>query len=353
MHKLSLSLLGALALSFTTTLPAQDALFGGFVEGADFFMYVDADTISQAPIVKKMKDMRSPEQIAEEKASSTKFQEITGLGENDLDTVAFSADLDTVDFENPEKTDFNAVSGIMAMAIKKSITLQQLEAGAKAMMEQHDSADEAKLAIETREGIEFLSIKPTTPEADGPQEVLIGLSEDGKTVLVSFNMKSLANGLGRIQSKKAAQPSADMATAIRAMQKEQLRTAFIFPKFVTDQIAEQAQANPMGAMFTSMKGMLFSATATDSLAFGIKMDMGNPQSAAQLSAMAQQMMPMGIAQAGAMLPPDTAKILQKIKVGADQNFFSIDLDLTEADMKSIGNAAMMMMGGMMMQGMGQ
>jgi len=333
--------LGVAAFTLASILPAQQqALLGGFVDGADFFIYMDSDQMNKAPVVKTMQEMQAGNPLADQQELVKKFEKATGLAEDDMDSLVFSMDFDAIDMNDPDKTDFDTLPAAMAVSLKKAITLDQLQAGIQMLAEEHGGADEVVMQKETRNGVALLSVKPKNPEDNGPTEILASLSPDGKTVLAGFNLASIQKGVERMQAGQPAQPSPGMAGALRAMNKKQMRIAFLLTQPMKDQIAAQAQGggNPMGAMFATVQGITFSAHATQTLDLDIRLDMGNPNSANQLSMMAQQMMPMMMMQASQMAP-GAQGILQKLKIAPDQNYISATLSLTEDDLKAMQEAA--------------
>ncbi len=351
MHSSFFRILAAALFSLAGILSAQQqALLGGFVDGADFFVYMDSDQMNQAPVVKAMQDMQAGNPIAGQQELVKKFEQATGLAEDDMDSMVFSMDFDAINMDKPEETDFNTLPAAMAVSLKKAITLEQLQAGIQMLAEEHDGADEILMQKETRNGVELLSVKPKNPEEEGPSEILASLSPDGKTVLATFNLTSLEKAAARMKAGQPAQPTKAMAGALRAMNKKQMRIAFLLTQSMKDQIAAQAQGggNPMGAMFSTIQGVMFSAHATKTLDMDLRLDMGNAESANNLSMMATNMLPMVMMQAGQMAP-GAQGIMQKLKIAPDQNYISATLSLTEEDMKAMQDAAADPMGGMPME----
>lgn len=344
-------LLGVAAIGLASFVSAQQqALLGGFVDGADFFMYMDSDQMNKSPIIKTMQEMQAENPIAEQQELVKKFEAATGLSEDDMDGLVFSMDFDAIDMNKPEDTDFNTLPAAMAVSLKKGMTLEQLEAGIKMLAEEHGGEDSFTMQKETRNGLPLLSVKPKEVEEDAPSEFLVAMAEDGKTILAGFNVMSLEKAVARIKSGKPAPANPGMADALRTMNKKQVRIAFLLTDDMKKQLAAQAQGggNPMGMMFSTVQGMIFSAHGTETLDLDLSIDMGNAESANQVSMMAQQMLPMVMMQASQMAP-GAQGIMQKLKIGPEKNYISAKISLTEADLKAMGEAAAPMGGGMPME----
>lgn len=347
MRKSILSFAGALALAASFTAHASDTLRGGFVPGADMMFYLEAATFANAPIVEKIQAMNPDHDATAQEEMAEKFEAATGLAEEDMRDVALTLDLGGIDFDNPDPDQFDTVSAVMAMGLNKSITLDQVVAGIELLAAENGGADEIDLAKENREGTDLIVVTPTTAQ-DGPKEILAGLSQDGKTVLVTFNLAALTSGLDRITEQKIAKPGPEMEGALRELKGQPFRVAFVLPEDLKQEIAVGAQANPMTASLASLQAVLFGAKAGDDLELNLKLDMGNNQAATQATAMVQGMLPMAAMQLEAMLP-QAANAAQKIKVAAEGNYVSAGIRLTAEDLEGgAGGGAGGPNGGMMM-----
>lgn len=346
MRKSLLLSLAALTFAATPSAFANNTLFGGFVPGADMLFYMDAATFSQAPIIEKIQAMNPDHDAAEQKEMAAKFEAATGLTEEDMTDVAFTMDLENIDFNNQDPSQFEKMPAVMAVGLKKAISRDQLMAGIRLIADQQGNADEMNLAKESRGGTDLVVITPATQQ-DGPKEILAGLSPDGKTVLVAFNQNSLSQAVSRIGQKTLSPPGQEMAGALRALKGKPFRLAFVFPDALKQQIAAGAQGNPMMASMASMQAVLIGASANETLNLNLKLDMANAQAATQATQMARGMLPMMAMQLGA-LSPQAAGAAQKLNVATEGNYVSVSLTLTEQDLEGGGADRAPAGGGMMM-----
>lgn len=344
MTKTISTFLVALTLAIPSTLFANDTLRGGFVPGADMMFYMEAASFANAPIVKKIQAMSPEYDEAENKEMEEKFKAATGLAQEDMRDVALTVDIDDMDFNNPDPSSFDTLPAVMSVGLNKSVTLDQVIAGIRLMAEENGAPDEFQMEKATREGAEVVVVNPAAP-GDGPKEILAGLSGDGKTLLVTFNMASMKSGLDRIGEQKLAKPGPEMSGALRELKGQPFRMAFVLPNEMRQMVAAGVQANPATASLAGMRAVLFGAKAGDTLDLNLKLDLGNNQAATQATAMAQGMLPAAAMQMSAMVP-QAANAAQKIKVAAEGNYVSASIQLTEEDLEAAaaggGGGGMMM-----------
>lgn len=338
--KKSLTLIFLALFSLTaSSVYAQSALRGGFVENADVFVYVDMAKMNQSAFSKAVEAQQPAEMTAEAEEKQAAFTAATGLTEDDVLTLAFSMDIDNIDFEAADPDELENAQAVVALELAKAITLEQAKAGLETMSGEGEI--EATMTIGTVDGIEVISLESTT--ADGPDKAFGTLSPDGKTFMMAFNTASLKDALTRIAESKTAAPTADMAAAMQAMGNRQARMVLVLPPAAREKIQtgiqEAAAADPQAAMmmpFSTVKSLLISANTGDALDFYLSLDLGNPGNAQQATGMAQGLLPM----AAMFLGPQANQFTQKIKLAAQDSVMTMSMQITAEDIKQITEATM-------------
>ncbi|MDF3130181.1 hypothetical protein P0Y35_13320 [Kiritimatiellaeota bacterium B1221] len=334
------SLLALFLTSFCLTsfsVYAQSALRGGFVENADVFVYVDIAKMNESPFSKAIEAQQSPEEkaLADEKTAA--FTAATGLTEDDVRSMAFSMDIDNIDFEAADPDELEDAQAVVAIELAKPITLEQAKAGLESM---GDEEIDAKITITQEDGLDVIKLESNNTE-DGPDKAYGTLSPDGKTFLMAFNTLSLKDSLSRITEGKTAAPTADMAAAMQAMGNRQARIVLVLPAAARQKIQEGIQATAaqggMGAMimpFSTAKSLLISADTAESLDFYLSLDLGNAGNAQQATGMVQSMLPMLMMSLG----PQAAELSQKIKIAAQDSVVTLSVNMTPEDIKKMTDA---------------
>jgi hypothetical protein len=346
----SLVLAAALSAAPVFAQAPQTALQGGFVDGADVMLFANAQQINASAFSKAMKAQQLPEIAEQQKIAQEKFTAATGLGENDLIAMVMSMDIDGINLEEPDPAQMEKIPAVLAVQLAKSVTLEQVAAGIKVMLE--EQAGELNITPATIDGLNLLVIKPAdAADAEGgPSQAFCGLSADGKTVLMALNSASIQAGVGRIASAKVSPATADMALAMKTMGNKPMRMAVVFPAKVREMIAqgiqEGAAAGGMGAMmmpFATTRSLLVSADVKNTFYLSLQLDLGNPENAQQAANMMQGMIPMMMMGMGQQLGPKAMEISQKLKIAAEGGVAGLSISLTAEDLKPDPNAAPGMM----------
>lgn len=320
------------------SLHAQNSLRGGFVENADVFVYVDIAKMNQSPFSKAVEAQQSAEDkaLADEKAAA--FTAATGLTEEDVLSLAFSMDIDNIDFEAADPSVLEEAQAVVAIELAKSITLEQAKAGLESMGEEDIDAE---ITITNEDGLDVIKLESNNDE-DGPDKAYGTLSQDGKTLMVAFNTLSLKDALSRISEGKTAAPTADMAAAMQAMGNRQARIVLVLPAVARQKIQEGVQAAAaqpgMGAMmmpFATAKSLLISADTAEFLDFYLSLDLGNAGNAQQATGMVQGMLPMMMMSLG----PQAAELAQKIKIASQDSVVTLSVQVSADDIKKMTDAA--------------
>ncbi|MEX2607744.1 MAG: hypothetical protein WD708_10395 [Kiritimatiellia bacterium] len=330
-------LLGSALLTFNAGF-AQSALRASFVEGADVMFYLDGQTLNTSGFSQAVQAQRPPEETAEKDAKAAQLKAATGLGEEDVLVLAFSMDLDGIDFQAQDPEQLENAKAVLAVDLNKAVTLDQVKAGLEVMAE--DADQKPTITKGNQDGLDVLILGSAAKQDKGPDQAFATLSPDGKTVLLSFNTASLKDGLSRIDAGKMAAPSDDMAAAIQSIGDRHLRMALVLPMAARKKIQEGVQAaaaqGGMGGMmapFATTKSLLISANSTENLDLSLSLDLGNPGNATQAAGMMQGMLPMLMMGMQQQLGPQAMTLSQKIKIAPRENAVTINVNLTPEDVK--------------------
>lgn len=326
--------LAATLLTAVPQLHADPALRAGVVEGADMVVAARLSAMSQSAFARNIRAQESEEDKAERLAAQAKIQELTGLGEDDVDAFILSIDLSQITPDmNPAA--LNTLQAIAAIQLKKSITLDQLQQGVAWMQEENDV--KSVIARATVGGQEVLKLTPGPGETwDGPQQLFAGLANEGRTVLMAINEPSLTAAMQRAAGGAAQQPSPELAAAMRGLANQQLQVALVLPAEMQAQIQQQvnmmAAIDPMMGMFATpfagIKSLVFGATAAEDLNLRLALDLGNEMAATQLAGMFTNM-------AGAL--PGVGPMARKMTAAADGGVLRIQGAVTNEDLKPMMN----------------
>jgi hypothetical protein len=291
MTTLKQTLLLASALLTFNAGYAQSALRASFVEGADVMFYLDGKTLNSSAFSQAVQAQRPPEETAEKEAKAAQLKEATGLDEEDVLILAFSMDLDGIDFQANDPQQLENAKAVLAVELDKAVTLDQVKAGLEVMAE--DSDQKPTITKGSQDGLDVLILGSPAKQEQGPDQAYATLSPDGKTVLLSFNTASLKDGLARIDAGEMAAPSEDMATAIQSMGNRHVRMVLVLPMEARKKLQEGVQA---AAAQGGMGGMM---------AMGMQQQLG----------------------------PQAMTLSQKIKIAPKENEVTIKVNLTPEDLK--------------------
>lgn len=332
------TILSIATFAFVGSTHAQTALHAGFVENADVFVYMDISEMNDSAFSKAVEEQQSPEAKALAEEKTEKFTAATGLDEDDVISMAFSMDIDDIDFQAQDPAELENAQAVLAIELAKSITLEQAKAGLENMGD--ESEMKADITIETVDGMEVLKLESTESE-QGPDSAYGTLSPDGKTFLMAFNTLSLTDGLSRIAAGSMADPTPDMTTAMKSIGDRHMRMVLVLPPAARQKISEGIQATAaqggMGAMlapFGSAKSLLISANTTDNLEFFLSLDLANAGNATQAAGMVQSMLPMMMMSMG----PQAMELSQKIKIVPEESNVTMSVTMSPADIQKISEA---------------
>lgn len=330
-------LLGTALLTFNAGY-AQSALRASFVEGADVMFYLDGKTVNSSAFSQAVQSQQSPADTAAKEAKAAQLKEATGLEEDDVLILAFSMNLDGIDFQAQDPEQLGNAKAVLAVDLAKAITLEQVKAGLEVMAE--DAAQKPTITIGNQDGLDVLILGSAEDQDQGPDQAFATLSPNGKTVLLAFNTASLKDGLARIDAGEMAAPSDDMAAAIQSIGDRHVRMALVLPMEARQKIQQGVQAaaaqGGMGGMmapFATTQSLLISANTTENLDLALSLDLGNPGNATQAAGMMQGMLPMMMMGMQQQLGPQAMALSQKIKIAPKETAVTISVNLAPEDLQ--------------------
>ncbi len=313
---------------------AQTVMHAGVVDGADLLVAGRVSNFNQSAFAKAMKEQQPEEMKALTREKQAKFTAATGLEEEDLETMIASVKISDLDLENMGPDQADKVQAVLALQLKKAITLDQLEAGMKVMQE--DAPGASTLSRATLGGTDVVEIKPTNDMGTG--SFYAGLSPDGQTVIVTMNEGSMTSALERVAAGRGGAPNPAMGQAMQALANQQLQLALVLPDNVKQgmRAAMQGGGNmgPMGA-FMNTQSLLLGATADEKLDLKLMLDVGDAAAAQMLGQNAPMMM---------MMVPGAAQMGEKLKFGSEGNVFQLNVSLSPEDMQPDLNGMQQMQG---------
>ena len=333
MKTLTQVLLVAASTYAIATAQPKTALQGGFVESADVLVYMDMAKMNDSAFSKAMEAQMPAEEKAKQEAQQKAFTEATGLTEEDFGAMVFSADLAGIDFQAAEPPDISKLPLSACLELKKSVTLDQINAAIDAMKEEQGT--EFKVEKTTIDGIELLNLM--APEGEETlKNVYVTTSKNGKAVLAAVSVDALKDSLGRIAAGKVAPPTKDMATAMNSMGDNPFRMALVLTEqaraSLKDGVQKAAAQGGMAAIlmpFAEIKSVLISANTQENMDLAISLDVGNENNAVEASGWLHMMM-VGM---GQQLAPQAMEIGQRLKIGTDKSVVSMNLTLTAEDLE--------------------
>ena len=312
------------------------AMQAAIVPDADMIVRIDVEAAKAAPITQHIKaaqdDALRPEDA---KARYEQFHTLTGLSEDDVRAVVFSADADRLAFDRGMTPDqFSQINAVGAIEFAKPVDLDKLAAGLRLMLEEEPSASLSKVRLRDTDVLVI-----TDPDA-GVSKVYLAPSGDPQTLFLAFNESSLEAAFQRQRQGDAPAIPATLQTVVSA--DAQTSFALIAPESMRQAIQAQlsaAQNNSQAAMmagfitpFKDLRSIAVSVRLDTDMRFDIACDLGQEQAAAQVSSMLQTMVvPMlsGMMAQSSGQPP--AAISEKIKVSVEGAILRVALRFTGQD----------------------
>ena len=315
---------------------AGRAAQAAIVPDADLIIRVNVEAAKAAPITKHIQaaqdDAWQPEDA---KARYEQFRALTGLSEDDVRAVVFSADTDRLAFERgmtPEQ--FSQLNAVAAIDFAKPVDLDKLAAGVRLLLNEEPSASLAKTQLN---GADVLVI---TDQGASVSKIYLAMSSDPQTLFLTFNESSLDAAFQRQRQGNTATVPATLQAVVS--DDAQTSFAFVAPESMRQTIQAQlnaAQNDPQAAMtagfitpFKDLRSVAVSVRLDADMRFDIACDLGQAQAATQLASMLQAMViPMlSSMMAQSSGQPPTA-ISEKIQVSVEGSILRIALRFTDQD----------------------
>ena len=319
---------------------AGHAAQAAIVPDADLIIRVNLEAAKAAPITKHIKaaqdDALQPEDA---KARYEQFRALTGLSEDDVRAVVFSADTDRLAFEQgmtPEQ--FSRLNAVAAIDFAKPVDLDKLAAGVKLLLnEEPNEEPSASLAKMQLHDTDVLVI---TDQGASVSKVYLAMSSDPQTLFLTFNEASLGAAFQRQRQGNTATVPETLQAVVSG--DAQTSFAFVAPESMRQAIQAQlkaAQNDPQAAMtsgfitpFKDLRSVAVSLRLDTDMRFDIACDLGQAPAATQVAAMLQGMViPMlssMMAQSSGQ-PPTT--LSEKIQVSVEGSILRIALRFTDQD----------------------
>jgi hypothetical protein len=253
-------------------------------------------------------------------------------------------DLDGIDFEAQDPAELETAQALMAIETLKPLTLEQIET-AFTKASEASSGPAPELVLTEADGIPVLEVTGTqTP--GGVDKAYVTVSDDGKTVLWSFNVASLKSGLARLVTGTPAAMSEEMKMAARSYEDREIFMAVILPASVRAMIQQGVQGagaqGGMGAMFmpfATMSSVQMAVDTAENMDFSLSLDLGNPGNAQQAAGMLQSMLPMVIMSMQQQAGPEAMSLMNKLSTTAEEGSVKLGISLTPAEAAMIFSKA--------------
>ena len=313
------------------------------VSGADLVGRIDFGAMQSAPIVQKVEQAYKNERVRQVSEANRRFEEATGLKREDLHSIIFSANTGTFDATLPESKRLEKLDGVIAIALAKPLTLEQLTRGIQAM-----AADgpPPRISRKNLAGRTVLLVRPSMPEQNA---AYLATSRDGATVFLTLSETSLAAALAREHSGRYQVASAPIVSAQASMPADsQLRFAFVVPELLRSQIRggglDNAKDNPSAAMmegflrnFQNIRSLSLAVGLSQDMALHLAGDLGDTESAQQAAMMIQTMLAPMLEAALESRGTPTA-IAESFRVEPEGSSLRLGLRLSAEDLDSLGSS---------------
>jgi hypothetical protein len=268
----------------------------------------------------------------------------TGLTQDDISTMVFSMDIDGIDFAAQDPAELESAQALLAMDTKEPLTLEKIKNGLTTLSETTEGPA-PQMTLTEVDGIPVLELTGTeTP--GGVDKAYAALSENGKTVMWSFNMASIKNGLGRLATGAPATMTEEMTVATTAFSEREMLMTIILPAAVRQKIQQGIQdaaaQGGMGGMlmpFASTRSLLVGVDAAENLDLNLSLDVGTPGNAQQAAGMIQSMLPMLMMGMQEQAGPEIMNLMNKFKISAEESRVTMGLSLTPEESAMIAAQA--------------
>lgn len=315
---------------------ANDAVNAGMVENADVLMAIRMADMNESAFFKAMEQQQPPQMLEIKRERQAEFKRATGLGENDLDVIVVSADLSELTLEAMEDPEFaTKLPAVMAMGLKKAITMDQLQAGISVMQRDLPESERATFSREQSGEVQLLAVSGPNLDLPGVNKAYAALSPDGKTVVMATSAEAVVTAMGRVSAGRPGAPAQGLLPVMRGLANRQMQMALVLPENLRNLLSQNVRAamaeDPESAMmmapFQNMRGLTVSAHATESMALSLNLDLGANESANQAMGMMQGMLPM-LMMMGA--PP---QLMQQLRPQVEGSVLKMNITVRPEDLQ--------------------
>lgn len=325
------------------------ALDAAIVPGADLAGEVEYSLLRKAPVFEILRGIRhdrDPLRAREDEERAVKLEETAGLGREDLQSLVFSADLDSADLSAAERGgEYRKLRAVLAASFRVNVTPAQVEAVLQAIAAENPGSVVKRERIEEREVFTV---------AEGPEAlpfIFVALSSGGDTVFATLNADGMSEVFARESSGSAEKvPAAVTAYEAYLPEGSQFRTSVILPEGLrrtigekTEEWQQQASRNPgVGlilsfiAPFRKLAGFSVGTRFDEGLDIGMAADLAGEAEALQAGAILQTMLlPLLKARIARSSLVDPQSLEEKMRVSASGSVVSASLKLQESDLKAL------------------
>lgn len=233
-----------------TAAPASS----GVVPGADVFFSFDLAGARKSALFQDLEKKDDKPEMRK------KMKDATGLDKEDILRFSGSADIDSIDFAGgPDPEQLTKLPAVLNVSLAKAVTKDQLKKGMSLISSESDGPE---MTFADAEGG---LIKGSAKPAEGmpaKSPMFVGLSADGKQVLIGASAKAVQDAVGRSSSGKLESLPAGLAGMVTGS--SHIQFAVVLPKAARDGIGKAvdgagAGGDPgavmMAGMLAPLKGL--------------------------------------------------------------------------------------------------
>jgi hypothetical protein len=279
---------------------SRRSLDAAVVPGADFSLSIDYGEVRRSPVAGSI---RKDAKEGHREYRETKIRELeaaTGITRDDLEVILFTADVDDLDLDSsnsPEEAE--KIDAVLALALGRAMTPEQLKAGLETLAEDGESATVAEGELRGRP---IVSVRPAGVRGGG---LFASLSSDGKTVFLTPSRASLEGVLSREEQGRTERYPGPLARVEGELSKEsQVKSVLVIPGSLREKLeerfreAEAASLKKPGAAvilsfaapFRSLTSLSLETEFTEILEISLAADLGGEEQARQAAALLQTLL---------------------------------------------------------------
>lgn len=302
---------GLLPLCLARGQASAASASSGIVPGADVFFSFDLAGARKSPLFQELEKKDDKPEMRK------KMKDATGLDKEDILRFSGSADIDSIDFAGtPNPDDLAKIPAVLNVSLAKAVSKDQLKKGMALI------SGESKGPEMTFSDAEGGLIKGAAKAAEGEpakNPMFVGLSADGKQVLIGASAKAVQDAVGRAAAGKPESLPAGLAGMVAGTSHVQI--ALVLPKAARDGIGKAvdgagAGGDPgavmMAGMLAPLKGLGKVALKANfnpaDLGLSLAADLSTPEFANQANTLINTMVLPMVAQGLGQDPTKPARI---------------------------------------------